>query len=142
MVCRILVLLVVLSSSLHAQASKPDNDSSRVSAVSGQIWEVDTSQSQLTFSVRNLVGRAQGKFDVWSGALSIPAEGWDHAAVDVTIQASSINTENEDRDDHLRNEDFFEVEKYPTIVFKSASVKREGDSVTVAGNLTMKDVAK
>jgi len=103
---------------------------------------IDTAQSKLTFNLRHLLGRAEGQFDVWSGSLTLASDHWDSAAVDVTIQASSINTDNEERDNHLRSDDFFDAEKYPEITFKSSSVKRKGDSITVAGNLTMKGVTK
>jgi polyisoprenoid-binding protein YceI len=142
----LLAFLIVLSSSLHAQTPnagpKPSNGTGSVSTAAGQIWEIDTSQSKLTFSLRHGVGRARGQFNVWSGTLSLPPDTWNSAAVDVTIQASSINTASEGRDRHLRNSDFFEVEKYPEIVFKSTSVQHDGDSITVAGNLTMKGVTK
>jgi polyisoprenoid-binding protein YceI len=72
----------------------------------------------------------------------LPSDNWNEAVVDVVIQAASVDTKNKKRDDHLRNEDFFDVEKYPVITFKSTSVKRQGDSVTVAGNLTIKNVTK
>ena len=66
-----------------------------------------------------------------------------HSKFDITIKASSINTKNEQRDTHLRSADFFEVEKYPLITFKTKKiVKNDGDNYTVTGDLTMKAVTK
>jgi polyisoprenoid-binding protein YceI len=72
----------------------------------------------------------------------MPSGKWNDAIVDVVIQASSVDTKDEERDKHLRNSDFFDVEKYPVITFKSTGIKCAGDSIAVAGNLTIKNVTK
>ena len=144
----ILALLFLISPSVHAQTLQRTEKtgtagvSSSARTAAKETWTIDAEHSKLTFSLRLFLGRTQGQFDTWSGVLTVPPDNWNNAAVDVVIQASSINTENSDRDDHLRNSDFFDVEKYPEITFKSTSIKRVGDSISVAGNLTMKGVTK
>lgn len=107
-----------------------------------QTWAVDTSQSKLTFSVRHMVNRVEGRFETWSGALTTPSDHWTDGVADITIQTASINTDNQARDKHLRSSDFFDAERYPTITFKSTHIARTGDSVSIAGNLTMRGVTK
>lgn len=142
----IFAFLLLLSSSVHAQTPKPAGKASRkadsTSAIGKQRWKIDTLHSELTFSVRHLAGRVRGRFHVWSGTITAAPGNWNDAAVDVVIQASSIDTENESRDNHLRSEDFFEVEKYSEITFKGTSAKRNGDSIAVVGKLTMKGITK
>jgi polyisoprenoid-binding protein YceI len=105
-------------------------------------WKIDQSHSELTFSIRHLVSRVRGNFTQWEGTILANPDDWSTASVEVTIQTASINTNNERRDAHLRTGDFFEAEKHPTITFKSTKIERNGDSITVHGNLTMRGVTK
>lgn len=117
-----------------------------------ETWKADTSSSAVKFSLRLFAGRSEGRFRVWSGTITMPSDKsnavpgpsdkWNDAVVGVVIQATSVETDDEDRDKHLRTPDFFDVAKYPTIEFKSTRVKRDGDSLTIAGNLTIKNVTK
>lgn len=111
-------------------------------AAAEETWDIDTSHSELSFNLRLFTGRSEGRFRTWSGTITMPPGRWEDAVVDVVIQAASVDTDNDDRDKHLRNEDFFDVEKYPVLTFKSTKVTRDGDSLAIAGNLTIKDVTK
>ena len=107
-------------------------------------FEIDPVHSQVTFSVRHLmVSNVRGTFNVFRGKLHIdeqnPANSWVEAEADAT----SVNTRNDMRDNHLRSADFFEVEKYPTITFKSTGVEQvEGPEYKVSGDLTIHGVTR
>ena len=107
-------------------------------------WEIDAVHSHVAFSIRHLmVSTVRGRFNVVRGKLDIdesnPANSWIEAEVD----AASIDTQNEQRDAHLRAADFFDTEKYPTITFKSTKVEHiDGQEYKVTGDLTMHGVTK
>jgi polyisoprenoid-binding protein YceI len=107
-------------------------------------WNIDATHSQATFSVRHMmIATVRGQFNVLSGQLNIdetnPANSWVEAEVD----ASSVDTRDEKRDGHLRSPDFFDVEKYPKITFKSTNVEHIGGSdYKITGNLTLHGVTK
>ena len=106
------------------------------------IWEIDPAHSHASFSIRVMfVSTTKGHFNALHGHLYIdeqnPANSW----VDARVDAASIDTGLKRRDDHLRSADFFEVEKYPTITFKSMNVEHIGSQgYKVTGNLTMHGV--
>src|SRR5690606_12107475 len=87
------------------------------------------------------IAEIHGRFTEKSGKLKIGADPT-KSSVEVTIQAKSVDTAIPPRDEHLRTADFFEVEKYPTIKFKSTSVRKVDDHYVVDGLLTIKDVTK
>ncbi len=107
-------------------------------------WNLDPAHSQTSFAIRHLViSNVRGEFQKFSGAVQLDDKDVSKSSVDVTIQAASIDTANGDRDKHLRSADFFDVEKFPTITFKSTKVEKAGDGkLHVTGNLTMKGVTK
>jgi polyisoprenoid-binding protein YceI len=106
-------------------------------------WNFDLTHSSINFWVRHLmVSKVHGRFKAWSGTLAFDAQDPASSRVEVQIDAPSIFTEEAKRDDHLRSADFLDVEKYPHIVFKSASVQRTDDGFTVNGNLTIHGVTK
>ena len=107
-------------------------------------WNIDATHSHATFAVRHMVvSTVKGKFNVLRGTLNLdetnPANSWIEAEVD----AASIDTNEPNRDKHLRSPDFFDVEKYPKITFKSTKVEPVGDNeYKVTGDLTMHGVTK
>jgi len=112
--------------------------------MSTERWEIDSSHSGIHFSVRHLViAKVRGQFSRWTGTLEVPGTDFTRASLDVVIDASSIDTGVADRDAHLRSGDFFDVEGYPEITFKSTSVKATGpDRLHVGGTLTIKGVTR
>lgn len=107
-------------------------------------WEIDSSHSGIHFSVRHLViAKVRGKFARWSGALSVPDGDLGRATVDVTIDATSIDTGVADRDTHLKSADFFDVERFPEITFKGARVEAQADGeFRLIGELTIHGVTR
>jgi len=107
-------------------------------------WNFDKAHSSIGFSVRHLVvSSTKGFFTDYTGSVEFDGKNLANGSVEITIQATSINTENEDRDNHLRNPDFFNVAEYPTIIFKSKKIiPGEANAFTLIGDLTMKDVTK
>ncbi len=107
-------------------------------------WEIDASHSEVTFSVKHMMFTTiRGHFNVLSGHLHIDEQNPQNSWVDAQVDAASVDTRDERRDGHLRSPDFFDVEKYPIISFKSTGVESlGGDEYKVTGNLTMHGVTK
>lgn len=107
------------------------------------VYKIDAVHSQIGFKIRHLVAKSSGRFTKFEGAITVDAKDIAKSKVEVTIDAASINTDNEARDKHLRGADFFEVDKFPTITFKSTAVKEvEKGKLQVTGDLTMHGVTK
>ncbi len=107
-------------------------------------WTFDPAHSSTNFTVRHMmVTNVRGSLGAISGTINFDPENPSASSVDASIDVAGINTGVEDRDNHLRSADFFEVEKYPNITFKSTSVEVTGDdSAKVTGDLTIRDVTK
>jgi polyisoprenoid-binding protein YceI len=111
--------------------------------VDAETYSIDATHSAVDFSIRHMVGRTKGRFDDFAGTIKYDAANPGMTAISGTIQATSINTGNEKRDGHLRSEDFFFVDKHPTITFTSTKVAQKSDGMLqVTGNLTMRGVSK
>ncbi len=108
-----------------------------------EIYTIDPNHSNVAFKVRHLVSKVGGEFTEFDGTITADFSNLDVSGVQFSIQAASLDTRNEDRDNHLRSADFFDVEKYPEITFTSTKVtKIDNDSYAVAGILTMHGVSK
>ncbi|MFO7320761.1 MAG: YceI family protein [Chloroflexota bacterium] len=107
-------------------------------------WKLDPAHSRANFSVRHMmVSTVRGGFDRVSGKLEFDPEHPEKSYVEAVIDAASISTGVEDRDNHLRSADFLDVENYPTITFKSTDVTITGENTAdVHGNLTIRGVTK
>lgn len=108
-------------------------------------WKVDPYHSSLNFNIKHSgISLVNGKFTNYSGALMTNGDALADAQFDFTIQVESINTNVDARDKHLRSADFFEVEKYPEMTFKSIKILATGkpDHYLLYGKLTIKDVTK
>jgi polyisoprenoid-binding protein YceI len=106
-------------------------------------FEIDTVHSSVNFKIRHLVSKVSGEFTDFDGTFVVALQNLDQSSVDFRIKAASIDTANEKRDEHLRSPDFFDVEKYPEIIFKSSKItKIDSDSFAVDGTLTMRGVSK
>ena len=107
-------------------------------------WGVDLVHSSVGFTVRHLVvSKVRGKFTRWSGTIRMDEHDLARTEVDVAIETASVDTGVEQRDNHLRSPDFFDVEKYPTMIFKSTRVEKAPDgALRLHGNLTLHGVTK
>ncbi len=109
-----------------------------------ETYTIDPTHSTLGFAVKHMaVGVTRGGFDVYSGSISFDPQDEKSFNAAVTIQVSSIDTKIADRDTHLKAPDFFDADKFPTIVFNSTGlVKKSEGEYDLLGNLTIKDVTK
>jgi len=105
-------------------------------------WTIDPVHSDVSFTVRHMVvSKVRGYFRTFSGQITTaanPAESAAYAEIDLT----SIDTNNAQRDDHIRSKDFFEVDTYPTMTWRSTGIRRDGDNWVADGELTLKGVTK
>ena len=101
-------------------------------------WNLDTAHSEITFKVRHMmISNVKGAFNTFTAEVEAEDDTFKNAKVSATIQTDSIDTNNADRDTHLKSADFFNTEQNPTITFESASL---ADDVT--GHLTINGVTK
>ena len=107
-------------------------------------WKIDPVHSHIEFSVKHLmITTVKGRFTGVEGIVVIDEADFSKSAVDVSIDASSIDTREPQRDGHLRSADFLDVEKFPRLTFKSTRVgDRKGDEFTLTGNLTIHGVTR
>lgn len=114
------------------------------SASFAQKWNVDVAHSQIGFGVKHMViSNVSGKFTDFDGTVMFDGKNLAAGSVEFTVQAKSITTDNEKRDGHLKSPDFFAVDSFPTLTFKSTKVTPgNGDSFTLTGALTMRGVTK
>jgi polyisoprenoid-binding protein YceI len=112
-------------------------------AQAAEVYTIDPTHSEVSFQVRHLVTQVRGKFNEYQGTIDLDPAKLESSKVEFRIKAASIDTALPDRDKHLRSEDFFAVEKYPEIVFKSQQIKATGkDTYEVTGPLTLRGVTK
>lgn len=105
-------------------------------------WDIDPVHSEITFTLRHMgVGKSRGRFDKFDGQI-VTADSPEESSVTATIDASSINTGNADRDAHVRNEDFLDVDNHPTATFRSTAIRQDGDDWAIDGELTLHGVTK
>ncbi len=107
-------------------------------------YQLDPAHSTVGFSVKHLmITNVRGVFEKYSGKFVYDSAKPEEAQVEATIETGSVNTHVADRDKHLRNADFFDAEKFPTMTFKSNSVKAVGGGrLQIAGDLTLHGVTK
>jgi polyisoprenoid-binding protein YceI len=112
-------------------------------SAAAETFVIDDVHSSVGFTIRHMVGRVTGNFDKFSGTFDYEPGNPKKWKTEATIDAASINTRNTKRDDHLRNADFFDVQKYPTLTFKSTGVaEAKENSAKLNGYLTMHGVTK
>lgn len=107
-------------------------------------WNIDNAHSQAEFSVRHMmISTVRGDFAVLNGSLEFDPANPAASSVEATIDVASIDTRVEDRNKHLRSADFFDVENYPVMTFKSSKVEVTGETTgVITGDLTIRDVTK
>lgn len=106
-------------------------------------WEIDSAHAAANFSVRHMmVSNVRGTLGKVTGKVMLDDADITRSTVEATIDVKGIDTREPKRDDHLRSKDFFDVEKFPTITFKSTKIEKAGDKLKVTGDLTMHGVTK
>jgi polyisoprenoid-binding protein YceI len=111
--------------------------------VATRTLEIDRSHSEVAFEVRHLLSKVRGRFSDFRGTVVFDSARPQDSRVDVVIQAGSISTAEPDRDKHLRSGDFFDVERFPMLTFKSTSVTPRGDDrYDIAGDLTIHGITR
>src|SRR5215471_6889851 len=112
-------------------------------ALANETYKFDSARSTIGFSVHQFLGTTHGKFSKFDGKIDIDRQHPENSSVTARIDVRSIDTGIVKRDNHLRSEEFFAVEKYPEITFKSRSVKQTGPQAgDILGDLTIHGVTK
>ncbi|CAG7609423.1 YceI family protein [Leucobacter soli] len=105
-------------------------------------WVIDPTHTEVGFSVRHLaISKVKGKFERFAGEL-VTGESPLESSVKATVEVGSINTNQADRDNHLRTNDFFAIEEFPEFSFVSTGVREDDGSFKVDGDLTLRGVTK
>lgn len=107
------------------------------------IWNLDPTHSEIAFKVKHLmIANVKGVFQKVNAKMTMAGDDLTTAQADATIEAASIFTNEENRDNHLRGADFFDVEKHPTITFAGTGLQAKGDAYVLTGDLTIKGITK
>ena len=114
-----------------------------LAAAEPAVYKVDPDHSAISFSVRHFVSNVPGRFRDFDGTIKYDKQAPANSSVEFTVQSASIDTDNDDRDTHLKSPDFFDAQKFPTLSFASTSVKaQDADTLEVTGDLTIHGVTK
>lgn len=112
-------------------------------ATTTRSFSIDKAHSEAAFQVRHLISKVRGRFTDFDGRIEFDATAPERSSVNVTIQTASIDTNTPDRDTHLRSDDFFAVDTFPTITFVSTAIApKGGNHYDVTGTLTMRGVSR
>ena len=112
-------------------------------ALAQDTYKIDPVHSEVSFKVGHLLAKTSGRFSKFAGTIKVDTADITKSSVEVTIDATSLTTDNEARDKHLKSPDFFDVEKYPTITFKSTAVKEVAKGkLEITGDFTLHGVTK
>lgn len=114
------------------------------SVFSQSTWNLDQAHSSIGFSVDHMIiSQSVGRFTDFTGTISTEKDDFANAKVSITAKTASIDTDNADRDKHLKSDDFFNAEKYPEMTFVSKSFTKTGEKeYLVTGDLTIRDITK
>lgn len=143
-----LPLLAALVFALAAFAPAPAPSSAPLPAATESLpaatYSIDPAHTNVGFRIRHMgIAFVEGEFDTFEGTLSYDPENVAATRAEVTVQTASIDTDVQQRDDHLRSADFFEVEAYPTMTFTSTGVQPTGQNTfRLTGDLTIKGTTK
>lgn len=108
-----------------------------------ETFTIDPAHSSVSFRIRHFFTPVPGQFTQFQGAISVDRDDMEKNSAEATINVASVDTRQEKRDTHLKSPDFFDVQKFPSMSFKSKSWRKTGtDTYDVTGDLTIKDVTK
>lgn len=131
---KLFLSIAVVATSLVTVNAKPE----------ATAWAVDKSHSNVSFSVTHMMmSETEGKFKMFDGTIVSTNEDFTDAQINFSVDISSINTDDEKRDGHLKSDDFFNAEKFPQAKFKGTSFKKvDGKKYILEGDLTIRDITK
>jgi polyisoprenoid-binding protein YceI len=135
--------LIVMAAFLPKEKTN-NNQQASANVQTPTKWTLDKSHSNVKFAVTHMVvAETEGSFKIFDGTVEHTKADWSDAKISFSVDMNSINTENENRDKHLKSDDFFNAEKYPTATFVGTSFKPLGDNkYELVGDLTIRDVTK
>lgn len=111
-------------------------------ALTSGTWNLDASHSEVGFSVRHAgISKVRGSFTEFDATLNL-GDTLENSSVEATVQIASVSTKDANRDGHLKGEDFFNAEQFPTMTFKSTGIKGNAEEFVLVGELTIRGVAK
>lgn len=112
--------------------------------IAATTWKFDKAHTTIGFDVSHMViASVDGKFKDFEGTVVTDGNNWESASVNFTAKVNSIDTDNEDRDKHLKSADFFAAEEYPELTFKSKSMEKVGENkYKLTGDLTIRGITK
>ena len=107
-------------------------------------WIIDPAHTQIDFSVKHMmIVTVRGRFDKFGGTVNVDEKNLENSSAEGAVELASVDTRDPNRDAHLRSPDFFDVEKYPRITFKTTRIQRAGKGqYKAAGELTIKDITR
>jgi polyisoprenoid-binding protein YceI len=120
------------------------NAATSLGPTSATTWNLDPIHSSAQFKVKHMmISNVKGEFHSIKGSVTLDSADITKSSVEATIDVSTINTREEQRDGHLKSADFFDVAKFPTMTFKSTEIRKTGvDTLAVSGDLTIHGVAR
>jgi polyisoprenoid-binding protein YceI len=136
-----LFAVLVMASALGARTMPVDDNGNATQPTAGTAWEIDPAHSSIVWTVghNNGAGKVYGRFNSFSGTIIADAQNPANSQVDVTVEATSVDTAVPPRDEHLRTKDFFNVEQFPQLSFSSTQVEAGGEAglYNVTGELSL-----
>lgn len=106
-------------------------------------WTVDPTHSEVGFKVKHMMfTNVSGRFGTFNGSAETEGDSFENAKIDFEADVTSIDTNNADRDNHLRSGDFFDAEQFPKLTFSATEMKKDGDDYKISGDLTLHGVTK
>ncbi len=107
-------------------------------------WQIDYSHSSVNFTARHMmISKVRGRVETWEGSVNLNLDNPAETAVSVTVDLSSVNTRDPQRDGHLVSPDFFNVAEYPTMTFQSTRVEKiDADTAKLIGDLTIRGITR
>ena len=120
-----------------------EGTATQMTATATAVWQIDTSHSSVTFTVRHMFTKMRGRFARFTGEIVTEGDSFTNGSVNVQIEADSVDTNDPQRDGHLRTNDFFGSDENPTLTFVSTSITpRSGNDFLVNGNLTIRGITR
>jgi polyisoprenoid-binding protein YceI len=125
-----------------SQTTTAASATARIPGFRAGIWDIDPVHSDVSFSVRHMmVSKVKGSFARIEGTITTTEDGLSSSA-EATIDLTSVDTHNEQRDEHIRSADFLDVARYPTMTFRSTGLRPDGNGYILTGVLDLHDVQR